>query len=59
MWQFAVGVYFVRLSTDDRKLLLAAVYGFTGGGLVLLFGGVIGDWVDRNKRLKGQQNFLQ
>ena len=51
MWQFAVGLYLYKL--HDDSLILSAVYGLTGGGLVLLLGGVIGDWVDRNGRLKG------
>lgn len=51
MWHFAVGLYLVKLS--DGQLRLAAIYGFCGGGCVLLFGGLIGDWVDRNRRLKG------
>lgn len=51
MWQFAVGLYLVKI--NDGLLLLAAIYGFTCGGLVLLFGGMIGNWVDQNGRLKG------
>ena len=51
MWQFAVGMYLVHLA--DKQLRLAAIFGFCGGGCVLLFGGIIGDWVDRNGRLKG------
>lgn len=54
MWQFAVGLYLVKINND--MLLLAAIYGFTGGGMVLVFGGLIGDWVDRNGRLKGTQS---
>jgi len=52
MWQFAIGMYLVRLCNGE--LLLAAIFGFCGGGCVLLFGGIIGDWVDRNGRLKGK-----
>lgn len=51
MWQFAVGLYLVHL--DGGQLRLAAIFGLSGGGCVLLFGGIIGDWVDRNQRLKG------
>lgn len=54
MWQFAVGIYLVHLS--NGQLLLAAIFGFSGGVCVLLFGGIIGDWVDRNGRLKGERN---
>lgn len=52
MWQFSAGLYLVHLS--DGHLRLAAVFGFTGGTCVLLFGGIIGDWVDKNGRLKGK-----
>jgi len=51
MWQFAVGLYLVHLS--NGQLLLAAIFGFTCGGLILLLGSLIGDWVDRNGRLRG------
>jgi len=50
MWQFAVGLYLVHI--DGNQLRLAAIFGFAGGSCVLLFGGVIGDYVDRNQRLK-------
>ncbi|XP_013389675.1 solute carrier family 40 member 1 [Lingula anatina] len=49
MWSFAVGLFLVQLSEDLR---LVAVYGFTRGGSILLFGAVIGDWIDRNMRLR-------
>jgi len=51
MWQFAVGLYLVHLS--NGQLLLAAVFGFSCGGTILLLGSLIGDWVDRNRRLTG------
>ena len=53
MWQFAAGLYLVSLA--DGVLRLAAILGFTGGGLILLLGGVIGNWVDENPRLKGRR----
>jgi hypothetical protein len=52
MWQFAVGLFLVNL--DGDSLQLTAIYGFSAGGCVLLFGALIGDWVDRNPRLKGK-----
>ena len=52
MWHFAVGLYLVYF--DGGVLQLAAVYGFTQGGAVLLLGGLVGNWVDQNKRLKGK-----
>jgi len=51
MWQFAVGLYLVRL--NDGQLRLAAVFGLTCSGLILLLGGLIGSWVDRSSRLTG------
>ena len=51
MWLFAVGLYLVHLA--NKELRLAAIFGFTCGSLILLLGGLIGDWVDRNGRLKG------
>ena len=56
MRHFAVGLYLVKLSGGELRL--AAVYGFCGGGCVLLFGGLIGRWVDDNRRLTGQLKVL-
>lgn len=52
MWQFAAGLYLVYLA--DGMLRLAAIFGFAGGTLMLLLGGIIGNWVDRNGRMKGK-----
>ena len=52
MWQFALGLYFVHLA--GRELRLAAIFGFTAGGAVMFFGGIIGNWVDMNPRMKGE-----
>mgnify|MGYP003573967192 CR=1 FL=1 len=49
MWLFAGGLYLVHL--DEGRLRLAAGFGFAGGSCVLLFGGLIGEWVDRHPRL--------
>jgi len=51
MWQYAVGLYLVHMG--GGQLRLAAVLGFTCGGFVMLLGSLIGDWVDRNRRLTG------
>jgi len=60
MWQFAIGLYLVQLSDKtSNQLLLAAVFGFTCCGLIILFGSLIGDWVDRNGRLKGKTAFAK
>ena len=52
MWNFAVAVFLVELY--GNSLLLTAVYGLVVAGSVLLLGALIGDWVDRNPRLKGR-----
>lgn len=52
MWNFAVAVFLVELY--GNSLLLTAVYGLVVAGSVLLLGALIGDWVDRNPRLKGK-----
>ncbi|XP_075464527.1 ferroportin-like isoform X2 [Ascaphus truei] len=51
MWNFAVSIFLVELY--GYSLLLTAVYGLVLSGSVLLLGAIIGDWVDRNPRLKG------
>ncbi|MEQ2197316.1 hypothetical protein XENOCAPTIV_027486 [Xenoophorus captivus] len=50
MWNFAVAVFLVELY--GNSLLLTAVYGLVVAGSVLLLGANIGNWVDRNPRLK-------
>ena len=52
MWQFAAGLYLVHLAGGELRL--AAIFGFTAGGAIMLFGGIIGHWVDMNSRLKGK-----
>uniref|UniRef100_A0A3B1J916 Solute carrier family 40 member n=1 Tax=Astyanax mexicanus TaxID=7994 RepID=A0A3B1J916_ASTMX len=56
MWNFAVAVFLVELYGDN--LLLTAVYGLVVAGSVLLLGAIIGDWVDKNPRLKVAQTSL-
>lgn len=57
MWNFAVAVFLVELY--GNSLLLTAVYGLVVAGSVLLLGAIIGDWVDRNPRLKGTRRTLR
>lgn len=52
MWHFAVSVFLVELY--GNSLLLTAVYGLVVAGSVLVLGAIIGDWVDKNARLKGK-----
>ena len=51
MWSFAVGLYLVMLTPNS--LQLTAIYGFSAGGAILLCGALIGNWVDRYRRIKG------
>ncbi|XP_072468750.1 ferroportin isoform X2 [Notamacropus eugenii] len=50
MWHFAVSLFLVELY--GNSLLLTAVYGLVVAGSVLILGAIIGDWVDKNPRLK-------
>ncbi|KAM9486464.1 solute carrier family 40 member 1 [Clarias gariepinus] len=56
MWNFAVAVFLVELY--GNSLLLTAVYGLVVAGSVLILGAIIGDWVDKNARLKVAQTSL-
>uniref|UniRef100_A0A8C1VTT1 Solute carrier family 40 member n=1 Tax=Cyprinus carpio TaxID=7962 RepID=A0A8C1VTT1_CYPCA len=56
MWNFALAVLLVELYRNS--LLLTAVYGLVVAGSVLLLGAIIGDWVDKNPRLKVAQTSL-
>uniref|UniRef100_A0A4X2JXN6 Solute carrier family 40 member n=1 Tax=Vombatus ursinus TaxID=29139 RepID=A0A4X2JXN6_VOMUR len=50
MWHFALSVFLIELY--GRNLLLTAVFGLVVAGSVLLFGVLIGDWIDRKPRNK-------
>ncbi|MEE6490349.1 hypothetical protein FKM82_015853 [Ascaphus truei] len=56
MWHFAVSLFLVELY--GNSLLLTAVYGLVVAGSVLLLGAIIGDWVDKNSRLRVAQTSL-
>ncbi|KAM6985553.1 solute carrier family 40 member 1 [Aplochiton taeniatus] len=56
MWNFAVAIFLVELY--GNSLLLTAVYGLVVAGSVLLLGAIIGNWVDKNHRLKVAQTSL-
>lgn len=49
MWHFAIPLFLFDL--DPQSLTLSAVYGLTLSSSVLLFGPLIGDWIDRQPRL--------
>ncbi|XP_033640075.1 solute carrier family 40 member 1-like [Asterias rubens] len=50
MWTFAVALFLVEI--EDLSLRLTAVFGFALTVSVLLFGTLVGQWVDRTPRLK-------
>lgn len=51
MWQFGIGLFLVELKPESLQLV--AIYGFISGAATLLLSTLIGDWVDRTARLKG------
>ena len=51
MWAFAVTLFLLRLFPES--LLLVGVYGLIMQLGVVVFGTVVGDWVDNNSRLRG------
>ena len=52
MWAFAISLLLV--SFYPESLLMPGVYGFLQGLSVVVFGTVVGDWVDFNPRLRGE-----
>ncbi|XP_043365130.1 solute carrier family 40 member 1-like isoform X2 [Dermochelys coriacea] len=50
MWHFAMSVFLIELY--GHNLLLTAVFGLVVAGSVLMFGALIGDWIDRKPRNK-------
>ncbi|XP_067417818.1 ferroportin-like [Emydura macquarii macquarii] len=50
MWHFAMSVFLIELY--GHNLLLTAVFGLVVAGSVLVFGALIGDWIDRKPRNK-------
>ncbi|KAJ1100738.1 hypothetical protein NDU88_005819 [Pleurodeles waltl] len=51
MWHFAISVFLIELY--GHNLLLTAVFGLVVAGSVLVFGALIGDWIDRKPRNTG------
>lgn len=51
MWGFAVALFLLRLFPDS--FLLVGVYGLVMQLTVVVFGTIVGDWVDVNPRLRG------
>ena len=51
MWAFAVTLFLLRLFPES--LLLMGVYGLIMQLGVVVFGTIVGHWVDTNSRLRG------
>lgn len=51
MWHFAISVVLIKLY--GYNLLLIAVFGLVVAGSVLIFRVLIGDWINRKPRKKG------
>lgn len=45
MWEFSVGLYMISIWPDS--LLFAALYGVVESASTVLFGPLVGQWVDR------------
>ncbi|XP_007888189.1 solute carrier family 40 member 1-like [Callorhinchus milii] len=50
MWHFAVSLFLVELYGNN--LLLTAVFGLAISSTLILFGALVGNWVDKNPRMK-------
>ncbi|XP_072332129.1 ferroportin-like isoform X1 [Scyliorhinus torazame] len=50
MWHFAVSLFLVELY--ENSLLLPGVFGLAVSSSLILFGALVGNWVDNNARMK-------
>ncbi|XP_067843645.1 ferroportin-like isoform X4 [Heptranchias perlo] len=57
MWHFAVSLFLVELY--GNSLLLPAVFGLAVSSSLILFGALVGNWVDSNTRMKGMNATLR
>ena len=53
MWGYVVSLFLVILYPGS--LLLPAIFGFLVQLSTALFGTLVGDWVDANPRMKGEE----
>ena len=49
IWAFSVGIFMNKLAPENLRVV--AIYGFVISISVIIFGAMIGNWIDRNKRL--------
>ena len=45
MWEFSVGLYMINIWPNS--LLFAAIYGVAEASSTVLFGAIVGQWVDK------------
>ena len=56
MWQFATGIFLIQLTPDSLRL--AATYGLCLSVIAIIFSPMLGDWIDKTRRLKVIQILL-
>ena len=56
IWDFALGIFMNLINPESLRL--AAIQGLLLNISIILFGSVIGNWIDRNKRLFAVKTFL-
>ena len=49
IWAFSVGIFMNKLAPENLRVV--AIYGFVISISVIIFGAMIGNWIDRSKRL--------
>lgn len=56
LWSFGIGIFMNVLGPKNFRLV--AVYGFSTSMSVIIFGAVVGSWVDKTNRLTSAKTFL-
>ena len=55
-WAFGAGIFMVELAPENLRLV--SIYGLVLCTSVIVFGATIGNWIDRNERLKAASLFI-
>ncbi len=56
LWSFGAGIFMVELAPENLRLV--AIHGLVISVSVILFGAILGSWIDRSKRLTAARTFL-
>ena len=56
MWIFGASLFLALLYPGS--LLIPGVHGLVSGLVVVILGTIAGDWVDANRRMKGEPFYL-